>query len=109
MSAVVRLQSVEVFHHLFPSTSHLLHPVRVPIQLPLDLVRTVPVRPKRVRRLSCLSKPFGVVVPGRLSFRPPRTPAPNLCAGAARTPLRFSLVPPSAFRTSGPLAARALC
>ncbi|KRZ87120.1 hypothetical protein T08_6330 [Trichinella sp. T8] len=49
------------------------------------------------------------VVPGRLSFGPPRTPAPNLCAGAARTPLRTSLVHPSALRTSDPLAAGALC
>ncbi|KRZ87930.1 hypothetical protein T08_15549 [Trichinella sp. T8] len=64
---------------------------------------------RRVRRLSCLSKPFGVVVPGRFSFGSPRTPAPNLCAGAARTPLRTSLVHPSALRTSGPLAAGALC
>ncbi|KRY40523.1 hypothetical protein T01_1638 [Trichinella spiralis] len=45
-SVVVRLESVEVYHQPFPSTSHLLHPVRFPIQLPLDLVRTVRVRPK---------------------------------------------------------------
>ncbi|KRX37809.1 hypothetical protein T05_2382 [Trichinella murrelli] len=64
---------------------------------------------RQVRRLFGLSKPFGVVVPGRLSFGPPRTPAPNLCAGAARTPLRTSLVHPSALRTSDPLAAGALC
>ncbi|KRZ49286.1 hypothetical protein T02_1967 [Trichinella nativa] len=36
-SAVVRLQPVEVYHQLFPSTSHLPYLVRVPIQLPLDL------------------------------------------------------------------------
>ncbi|KRY44636.1 hypothetical protein T03_9160, partial [Trichinella britovi] len=64
---------------------------------------------RQVRRLSGLSKPFGVVVPGRLSFGSPRTPAPNLCAGATRTPLRTSLVHLSALRTSGPLAAGALC
>ncbi|KRX51355.1 hypothetical protein T09_15299 [Trichinella sp. T9] len=37
---------VEVYYQPFLSTSHLLYPVRVPIQLSLDLVRTVPVRPK---------------------------------------------------------------
>ncbi|KRY40688.1 hypothetical protein T01_11869 [Trichinella spiralis] len=64
---------------------------------------------RQVRRLSDLSMPFGVVVPGQLSFGPPRTPAPNLCAGAVRIPLRTSLVHPSALRTSGPLVAGALC
>ncbi|KRY46953.1 hypothetical protein T03_17517 [Trichinella britovi] len=121
-SAVVRLQPIEVYHQPFPSTSHLLHLVHVPIQLPLDLVRTVPVRPKfgvastpdqqarrRVCRLSCLSKPFGVVVPGRLSFGPPRTPAPNLRAGATQTPVQTCLAYPSATRVSRPLVAGALC
>ncbi|KRY26404.1 hypothetical protein T01_3946, partial [Trichinella spiralis] len=64
---------------------------------------------RQVRRLSDLSMPFGVVVPDQLSFGPPRTPAPNLCAGAVRIPLRTSLVHPSALRTSGPLVAGALC
>ncbi|KRY87306.1 hypothetical protein T4D_13164 [Trichinella pseudospiralis] len=58
--------------------------------------------------ISGLSKPFGIVAPGRLSFGLPRTPAPNLYAGAARTPLRTSLGHPSALRTSGPLTAGAL-
>ncbi|KRZ00850.1 hypothetical protein T11_10735, partial [Trichinella zimbabwensis] len=44
--AVVRLQPVEVHHQPVPSASHPFHPVRVPIQLLLDLVRTVPVCPK---------------------------------------------------------------
>ncbi|KRY19034.1 hypothetical protein T12_11085 [Trichinella patagoniensis] len=72
---------------------------------PLWGVASTPDRQARlqVRRLSGLFKPFGVVVPGRLSFGPPCTPAPNLCAGAARTPLRTSLVHPSALRTSAPL------
>ncbi|KRX70066.1 hypothetical protein T06_12729 [Trichinella sp. T6] len=43
-SALVRLQPVEVYHQSPPPTLHLLYPIRVPIQLPLNLVRTVSVR-----------------------------------------------------------------